>query len=97
MTAGADCMGRQPLSRIGARRVVNSLDLVIPSGSVCGFVGPNGAGKTTTIPMLLGLIRPTSGEGLILTSQSECIVLRHGGDNPRSSSLLRRPIPFVDS
>ena len=50
----------------GERRVVDSLDLTIPSGSVCGFVGPNGAGKTTTIRMLLGLIRPTSGEGLIL-------------------------------
>jgi ABC-2 type transport system ATP-binding protein len=50
----------------GDRRVVDSLDLTIPSGSVCGFVGPNGAGKTTTIRMLLGLIRPTSGEGLIL-------------------------------
>ncbi len=50
----------------GGRRVVDNLDLTIPAGSVCGFVGPNGAGKTTTIRMLLGLIRPTSGEGLIL-------------------------------
>ncbi len=50
----------------GDRRVVDSLDLAIPTGSVCGFVGPNGAGKTTTIRMLLGLIRPTSGEGMIL-------------------------------
>ena len=50
----------------GDRRVVDSLDLAIPTGSVCGFVGPNGAGKTTTIRMLLGLIRPTSGEGQIL-------------------------------
>jgi ABC-2 type transport system ATP-binding protein len=50
----------------GDRRVVDNLDLRIPSGSVCGFVGPNGAGKTTTIRMLLGLIRPTSGGGRIL-------------------------------
>ncbi len=50
----------------GERRVVDDLDLAIPSGSVCGFVGPNGAGKTTTIRMLLGLIRPTSGTGRIL-------------------------------
>ena len=43
----------------GDRRVVDNLDLTIPSGSVCGFVGPNGAGKTTTIRMLLGLsVRP---------------------------------------
>jgi ABC-2 type transport system ATP-binding protein len=52
--------------QFGDRKVVDSLDLTIPSGSVCGFVGPNGAGKTTTIRMLLGLIRPTSGEGEVL-------------------------------
>jgi ABC-2 type transport system ATP-binding protein len=50
----------------GQRRVVDELDLAIPTGSVCGFVGPNGAGKTTTIRMLLGLIRPTSGTGKVL-------------------------------
>jgi ABC-2 type transport system ATP-binding protein len=52
--------------RFGDRTVVDGLDLNIPTGSVCGFVGPNGAGKTTTIRMLLGLIRPTNGQGLIL-------------------------------
>jgi ABC-2 type transport system ATP-binding protein len=53
--------------QFGDRRVADDLDLTIPSGSVCGFVGPNGAGKTTTIRMLLGLIRPTSGRGRILS------------------------------
>jgi ABC-2 type transport system ATP-binding protein len=52
--------------RFGDRKVVDSLNLAIPNASVCGFVGPNGAGKTTTIRMLLGLIRPTNGEGRIL-------------------------------
>jgi ABC-2 type transport system ATP-binding protein len=50
----------------GDRTVVDKVDLAIPAGSVCGFVGPNGAGKTTTIRMLLGLIRPTAGQGKIL-------------------------------
>ena len=40
---------------------VNSVDLVVPRGSVYGFLGPNGSGKTTTIRLLLGLIRPTAG------------------------------------
>ena len=40
---------------------VDSLDLIVPSGAVYGFLGPNGSGKTTTIRMLLGLVTPTSG------------------------------------
>ncbi len=50
----------------GGRRVVDTVDLELPSGVISGFVGPNGAGKTTTIRMLLGLVTPTSGEGQVL-------------------------------
>ncbi len=50
----------------GGRVVVDDLALALPSGVVSGFVGPNGAGKTTTIRMLLGLVRPTAGSGLVL-------------------------------
>jgi ABC-2 type transport system ATP-binding protein len=49
-----------------SRTVVDHLDLEVPAGTVCGFVGPNGAGKTTTMRMLLGLIRPTAGDGTVL-------------------------------
>jgi ABC-2 type transport system ATP-binding protein len=52
--------------RFGERAAVDHLDLEIPSGVIAGFVGPNGAGKTTTLRMLLGLIRPTTGEGTVL-------------------------------
>ncbi len=45
---------------------VNCLNLEIPRGEVFGLLGPNGAGKTTTILMLLGNVRPTSGEALML-------------------------------
>ena len=45
---------------------VNAVDLVVPSGSVYGFLGPNGSGKTTTIRMLLGLISPTAGQVTML-------------------------------
>ncbi len=41
---------------------VDGLTLQVRRGEVYGFLGRNGAGKTTTIRMLLGLIRPTSGE-----------------------------------
>jgi ABC-2 type transport system ATP-binding protein len=46
----------------GAQQAVAGIDLAVPTGAVYGFLGPNGSGKTTTIRMLLGLVRPTSGE-----------------------------------
>lgn len=49
----------------GRRTVVRGLDLLVPVGSVYGFLGRNGAGKTTTIRMLLGLLRPDSGRVLV--------------------------------
>jgi ABC-2 type transport system ATP-binding protein len=48
--------------RYGESWVVRDVDLTVRSGQVLGLLGPNGAGKTTTLRMLLGLIRPTSGE-----------------------------------
>ena len=45
---------------------VANLTLSVEQGEVFGFLGPNGAGKTTAVKMLLGLIRPTSGEGFLL-------------------------------
>lgn len=44
---------------------VNDLNLKIRKGEVFGFLGPNGAGKTTSIRMMVGLLKPTSGEILI--------------------------------
>ncbi len=52
--------------RYGDRTVVDGLDVEVPPGVVAGFVGPNGAGKTTTLRMLLGLVRPTAGDGRVL-------------------------------
>jgi len=67
--------------RFGKRVAVDGLDLLIPSGSISGFVGHNGAGKTTTIRMLLGLVRPTAGTGTVLgrpLSQSRTYLSRVG-------------------
>ena len=48
--------------KYGENLVVDNLNLSIKSGEIVGFLGLNGAGKTTTMRMLLGLIKPTSGE-----------------------------------
>ncbi|PFS09084.1 bacitracin ABC transporter ATP-binding protein [Bacillus cereus] len=45
----------------GAVNCVNQLQMQVGKGEIYGFLGPNGAGKTTTIRMLLGLIKPTTG------------------------------------
>jgi ABC-2 type transport system ATP-binding protein len=47
-------------------RALQGVDLTVEAGEIFGFLGPNGAGKTTTIKILLGLIRPTSGQGTLL-------------------------------
>ena len=41
---------------------VDNLNLEIMPGEIFGFLGPNGAGKTTTIRMMMGILKPTSGE-----------------------------------
>jgi len=51
--------------RYGRRRGIESVSLSVPEGALFGFLGPNGAGKTTTIRVLLGFLRPTSGEARI--------------------------------
>lgn len=50
----------------GHRSAVLDLDLRVPRGAVFGFLGRNGAGKTTTIGMLVGLLRPSSGQAWLL-------------------------------
>ena len=44
------------------RRVVNEVSLNVGRGEIVGLLGPNGAGKTTTFYMIVGLIRPDSGQ-----------------------------------
>jgi ABC-2 type transport system ATP-binding protein len=52
--------------RYGETLAVDDLSFTVEAGRVTGFLGPNGSGKTTTMRALLGLIRPTSGQALVL-------------------------------
>jgi len=61
-------------------RVLDSISFNVYRGEVFGYLGPNGAGKTTTLRILLGLIKPTSGEVFVL------------GENPLNNSKLRMKI-----
>ncbi len=42
-------------------RVLDGVDLVVPSGSITVLIGPSGAGKTVTVNHIVGLIDPTMG------------------------------------
>ena len=46
----------------GDKVAVNGLDIQIERGSFTAILGPNGAGKSTTIQMLIGLLKPSSGQ-----------------------------------
>lgn len=52
--------------RYGRVDALRGLDLRVPAGSIYGLVGKNGAGKTTTIKVLMGMVRPTGGEAVVL-------------------------------
>ncbi len=47
------------------RTVVSKVDINVRMGEIVGLLGPNGAGKTTTFYMIVGLIKPDSGQVLI--------------------------------
>lgn len=48
--------------RYGAQTVLDGIDLEVCSGEVVGLVGPNGVGKSTLLRMIIGLVRPDSGQ-----------------------------------
>ena len=50
----------------GTVKALDGLTLSIPRGGVYGILGPNGAGKSTLFRTLLGLIRPTEGEAVVM-------------------------------
>lgn len=64
-SAGVPIEVRQITKRFRKFTAVDQLSFEVSPGRITGFLGPNGSGKTTTLRMLLGLVRPTSGEGLI--------------------------------
>jgi ABC-2 type transport system ATP-binding protein len=70
--------------RFGTDDAVCDLSLEVPRGSTLGLLGMNGAGKSTTLRMLMGLLRPHSGEARIDGRE----VIKHGAS-------LRRSIGYV--
>ncbi len=53
---------RRLSKRFGDKRVLDGLDLDVPSGGFVLVTGPNGSGKTTLLRLCAGLASPTTGE-----------------------------------
>lgn len=68
------------VKRYGNLTAVDRLSLSVAQGEIYAFLGLNGAGKTTTIRMLLGMVKPTSGEVWMLGTR-----VRIGGPKPWAS------------
>ncbi len=62
--AHADLEAIDLVKQYRGRSVVKGVSLQVRCGEIVGILGPNGAGKTTTFYMIVGLVRPYSGQVL---------------------------------
>ena len=67
----------------GKFTAVDDLSLIVPAGSIYGFIGPNGSGKTTTLRMIMRIYHPDTGVGLIRVLGEES----HGAAHDRIGYL----------
>ena len=68
----------------GALTAVDDLTFQVHEGEIFGLLGPNGAGKSTTLRILITLLRPTSGQAIVL-----------GHDVAQEADVVRRLIGYV--
>lgn len=54
----------------GTQVAVDDLSLVVPAGTIYGFIGPNGSGKTTTLRMIMRIFLPDRGNIRVLGDDS---------------------------
>ena len=81
--------------KFGKKVVVNEVSFSVSQGEVVGLLGPNGAGKTTSFYMMVGLIKPTSGDvhmgGDLLSKLPMHIRAKKGiGYLPQEASIFRK-------
>ncbi len=89
--------------KLGVRRrtikALRGITFAVRQGEIFGFLGPNGAGKTTTIKIIVGLLRPTEGDCLLMGRPAGDIeARRHIGYLPESPYFYDHLLPdeFMD-
>jgi ABC-2 type transport system ATP-binding protein len=78
------------VKRFGQVTAVDDLSLCVNRGEIYAFLGLNGAGKTTTIRLLLGMVKPTSGEAIVLGRR-----IRPGEKKPWDSVGYLVEVPYA--
>jgi len=58
---------------------IENVNLRITPGQFVAFVGPSGGGKSTLVDLILGILKPTSGEVLISEIQPETAIKKWPG------------------
>ncbi|MCB0472837.1 MAG: ABC transporter ATP-binding protein [Flavobacteriaceae bacterium] len=56
---------RELTKKFGDFTAVDAITFEVAKGEIFGFLGANGAGKTTAMKMLIGILKPTSGEATV--------------------------------
>jgi osmoprotectant transport system ATP-binding protein len=71
--------------RYGTTEAVRTVDLTIEAGRTMVLIGPSGCGKSTLLRLMMGLVRPDTGE---VRFESETLT-------PDNAMLLRRKMGYV--
>lgn len=67
--AGSAIEARHLFKKYDDKYALQDLSLDIPFGRVCGILGANGAGKSTFFRIIMGLVKPDSGDLSVLGQQ----------------------------
>jgi ABC-2 type transport system ATP-binding protein len=72
------------------RHIVNQVSFGVSSREILGLIGPNGAGKTTCIRMIMDVIKPDSGEVMVLGQKFTDKLKNQIGYLPEERGLYRK-------